>query len=327
MTSIFLSHTHADKEFTRKLAIDLGLAGIEVWIDEAEIRIGDSLLSRMQSGILEMEYLAVILSPNSVNSKWVTLELRIAMHLEINKRKVKVLPIIYQPCEMPLFLVDKMYADFTDPLKYGSSFENLLKAVWNISSSSYLTAKQAARIVKNKTCNNGILCGVSQQGICQQYILQDSRIEPDWFYADAKSGRCRVWILEYYDPTNKTLSPYAVRDGKMHEFPTGTLMNDTKVLDFNFVDSDIAVSAAIQQARTSFSLPPIDKDFFVNTRLQYYKNIDDFLWTISFLDVSLSNFTYGVEVDAHNGGVIRTHKGSEQGSPQDASAYRTRREE
>src|SRR5437899_3569678 len=84
VTNIFLSHSHADREFARKLASDLRLSGIHVWIDEAEIKIGESLLSKIQSGIMEMNYLAVILSRNSVTSNWVTLELQMAMSLEMD---------------------------------------------------------------------------------------------------------------------------------------------------------------------------------------------------------------------------------------------------
>jgi hypothetical protein len=42
--SIFLSHSSADKPFARRLAGDLRARGVRVWLDEAEIGIGDSLI-------------------------------------------------------------------------------------------------------------------------------------------------------------------------------------------------------------------------------------------------------------------------------------------
>lgn len=39
-SSVFLSHSHRDKVFARKLANDLRISKIRVWIDEAEIKIG-----------------------------------------------------------------------------------------------------------------------------------------------------------------------------------------------------------------------------------------------------------------------------------------------
>ncbi len=69
--SIFLSHNHSDKAFVHRLAQRLGDSGVITWIDDAEMLIGDSLLEKIQKGICEMEYLGIILSPNSVESEWV----------------------------------------------------------------------------------------------------------------------------------------------------------------------------------------------------------------------------------------------------------------
>ncbi|MCL2041490.1 MAG: toll/interleukin-1 receptor domain-containing protein [Bacteroidales bacterium] len=39
---VFISHSSKDKEFVRKLAKDLQRNGIEVWLDEWTLKIGDS---------------------------------------------------------------------------------------------------------------------------------------------------------------------------------------------------------------------------------------------------------------------------------------------
>lgn len=44
--SIFLSHTYTDKTFVRKLAADLEAHGIRYWLDEAEIKVGESLIEK-----------------------------------------------------------------------------------------------------------------------------------------------------------------------------------------------------------------------------------------------------------------------------------------
>ncbi len=79
MPSIFLSHSHSDKEFARRLANDLKKKGVKVWIDEAELEIGDSLIEKISEGIDSMDYLAVLLSPDSVSSNWVRKEISIAV--------------------------------------------------------------------------------------------------------------------------------------------------------------------------------------------------------------------------------------------------------
>jgi hypothetical protein len=116
--SIFLCHSSKDKEFARRLATDLRARGLRVWIDEAEIKVGDSLIGKIEAGLDEADYLGAILSKTSVQSEWVLKELRVAMHREIDGRRVVVLPLLYQDCPLPAFLRDKLYIDFRDPINY-----------------------------------------------------------------------------------------------------------------------------------------------------------------------------------------------------------------
>lgn len=129
MPSIFLSHNHKDKPFVRRLAADLTAEGVKVWLDEAEIRVGDSLVRKISSGIYEMDYLGVVLSPDSVRSTWVQEELEQALHIQISEAYVKVLPILLRDCEMPGFLLDKVYADFRDDNNYQEALDKLLASI------------------------------------------------------------------------------------------------------------------------------------------------------------------------------------------------------
>lgn len=110
--SIFLSHNSKDKPFARRLASELERSGARVWIDEAEILVGDSLIRKIEDGISSTDYLGVVLSPNSVNSPWVQREVETALTKEICGKRVFVLPFLYQDCEIPPFLSGKAYADF-----------------------------------------------------------------------------------------------------------------------------------------------------------------------------------------------------------------------
>lgn len=129
MPSIFLSHNHKDKPFARRLAKDLIEKGVNVWIDEAEIKIGDSLIRIISSSIYEMDFLGVVLSPDSVQSRWVQEELEQALHIQISESYVKVLPILLRDCKMPGFLLDKVYADFRDENNYQLALEKLVERI------------------------------------------------------------------------------------------------------------------------------------------------------------------------------------------------------
>jgi len=124
---IFLSHSHHDKPFARRLASDLAQSGIRTWVDEAEMMVGDSLVQKISSAISEMEYVGAIISEHSVGSHWVQLELRLAMSREIAAGRVKVLPLLIDECQLPDFLQDKLYADFRNPEHYQAALEMLLR--------------------------------------------------------------------------------------------------------------------------------------------------------------------------------------------------------
>lgn len=127
--SVFLSHTAADKDFVRKLARDLDNHGVKYWLDEAQIKVGESLIEKIRNGLDEVDYVAVILSPSSIASSWVQREVDVAMNQEIDGKQVKVLPIMYRHCQLPGFLLGKLYADFTDESKYTVAFKRLVESI------------------------------------------------------------------------------------------------------------------------------------------------------------------------------------------------------
>ncbi len=127
MSSIFISHSHKDKGIVRKLAHDLKSHGVRVWVDEAELNVGDSLIQKISEGIEGAQYLGAVLTNNSIHSVWVQRELEIAINMEISGDQVVVLPLLFDDCSMPLFLSGKLYADFRDSVKYDDALLLLLK--------------------------------------------------------------------------------------------------------------------------------------------------------------------------------------------------------
>lgn len=125
---IFLSHTGADKPFVRQLRKGLLDHGVEhVWLDEAEIHIGDSLIAKIEEGMKLSRYIGVVLSKKSINAPWVKKELDVAMNREISSGEVVVLPLLYEECELPEFLKGKLYADFSKPEDYEAMLGKLLR--------------------------------------------------------------------------------------------------------------------------------------------------------------------------------------------------------
>jgi hypothetical protein len=126
---LFISHSWKDKFFVNKLGEQLAARGVEVWVDSAELKVGDSLFLSISKAIADNDYFAIILSHNSVSSDWVQRELQLAMNLVLEKKNRRILPILIERCEIPLFLRDLLYADFTDPRNFDSALVRLLGAL------------------------------------------------------------------------------------------------------------------------------------------------------------------------------------------------------
>lgn len=127
MKSAFISHNWRDKPLARKIASTLKHFGIRVWIDEAEIKLGDSLIEKIRLGIDKMDYLIALISKDSIKSEWVKKELDLAMNQEIEGRTVKVLPILCDSdTELPSFLKGKLYADMSSNKAFKNSLPILL---------------------------------------------------------------------------------------------------------------------------------------------------------------------------------------------------------
>ena len=117
--SIFLSYSHKDKKFVDRLLKDLSTQAVRVWLDEAEINPGESIMRRIEDGLSEVDYVGIILSKNSVASEWVRKEMDMGLISSLGKQKTGVVPIVIEDCEVPLSLRDLCWADFSQSYENG----------------------------------------------------------------------------------------------------------------------------------------------------------------------------------------------------------------
>jgi len=90
---VFISHATEDKAgVARPLAQQLGELGLRVWIDESELRVGDSLRESIDRGLARSRFGVVILSRAFFAKKWPQRELNGLLAREASGDKV-VLPV------------------------------------------------------------------------------------------------------------------------------------------------------------------------------------------------------------------------------------------
>lgn len=124
---IFISYSHKDRDFVDRLAAQLVRHKVHVWLDRWELHVGDSLISKVQAALTDASALLVILSKASVASEWCKKELNIGLVREMEERRVVVLPVLVEDCEIPLFLREKLNADLRHDFDAG--LQTILDAV------------------------------------------------------------------------------------------------------------------------------------------------------------------------------------------------------
>lgn len=113
---IFINYSQKDKGFVDNLAMSLVAAKHHVWIDRWELNVGDSLTQRIEGALTESSAILVILSKNSTKSDWCKRELSAGLVRELEEKRVLVMPCVIDDCKIPLFLRDKLHANFcSDP--------------------------------------------------------------------------------------------------------------------------------------------------------------------------------------------------------------------
>jgi hypothetical protein len=127
---VFISYSHSDALIVNKLAAHLVKQSASVWVDTWELNVGDSILNKVQDAIQGSSALLVILSKASVRSEWCKKELSAGLMRELDEKRVVVLPVLVEDCEIPVFLREKMYADLRTDFEQG--LRSILDAIGKV---------------------------------------------------------------------------------------------------------------------------------------------------------------------------------------------------
>jgi tetratricopeptide (TPR) repeat protein len=93
---IFISHAGADDDFVKELRTALEAQGLPVWVDSRNLRGGDELEPEIDRAIETARQVIVVLSPDTVNSRWVRKEITKALEVERRKKDsgYRVIPVL-----------------------------------------------------------------------------------------------------------------------------------------------------------------------------------------------------------------------------------------
>ncbi len=98
---VFVSHAHEDSAWCNAFVGALRQAGADVWYDEHNLGYG-RLMDVIERELKQRRVFLVVLSPAAVASPWVRREVNAAIFLHDAEPDRIVLPIIAEPCDVPL---------------------------------------------------------------------------------------------------------------------------------------------------------------------------------------------------------------------------------
>ena len=124
MTQVFISYSRNDMEFVQRLAEDLQRAGLDIWWDLSDIQGSDVWERKIEEGLKSSQYFIVVLTPDSLESRWVRRE-----YLSADNKGIKIIPVKLKTCDdVPLTLRDIQPIDAIDR-PYEDVLSDVLKIV------------------------------------------------------------------------------------------------------------------------------------------------------------------------------------------------------
>ncbi|HEX8731981.1 MAG TPA: SUMF1/EgtB/PvdO family nonheme iron enzyme [Ktedonobacterales bacterium] len=134
MNNVFISHSSTDNMFGEQLANRLkSLLGDDerVWYDNADLEPGDPFWETITGEIKTRSVFIVIVSPDSMDSKWVHDEVLFAIGERNNRNSPGklIIPVIYAQCPMKWALDIDQGVSFLPPVAFDDAVERLYQRI------------------------------------------------------------------------------------------------------------------------------------------------------------------------------------------------------
>jgi hypothetical protein len=124
---VFISHSSRDKSTVRDIATRLANDGLRVWLDEWEIKPGDSIPAKIEEGLEASRALILCMSANTFGSDWAQLEGGTFRFRDPLNRERRFIPVRLDNAPLRGSLAQLLYIDWMNDVRE-NAYASLLEA-------------------------------------------------------------------------------------------------------------------------------------------------------------------------------------------------------
>src|SRR5258708_28080757 len=92
--NIFISHSSRDKPAAIRLASTLNFCAIDVWLDNWELEVGQSLTDEIAKAMNDSRFIAILITENYNTTVWTKNEYKKALSREQKENRTFMLPLL-----------------------------------------------------------------------------------------------------------------------------------------------------------------------------------------------------------------------------------------
>lgn len=228
---VFISHASEDKDrFVVDFARRLRENGVDAWLDQWEMKPGDSLVDKIfEEGLKQARAVIVVLSKVSVLKPWVREELNASMVNRIS-RGTKLIPVVIDECDVPESLRSTVWQRVDDINDYGQSLQRILSAIFDVSDKPSI-GKAPARFVGAEPLIPGLsrVDDLALRVIARLVVDEDSGIV-EWDRLRTEASLQAVPQQELLDSLEILEQHYLLKIGRV----IGAPLSHVVLTDFGF---------------------------------------------------------------------------------------------
>lgn len=127
---VFISYSHTDEAWVWEWLIPrLKAAGLAVCTDRESFEIGIPALINMENAVDTSRHTLLVLTPAYLASEWTMYEQLLTQSQDPSGLRRRTLPVLRQPCKLPLRIAMLTYADLTGKLNEEAELAKIVRAI------------------------------------------------------------------------------------------------------------------------------------------------------------------------------------------------------